>query len=114
MPLYTFPSPEQEPASSTSLTFGAKMSVREGGGAAAGRGSADRRRRLAGAAERRRTWGTLWREPPWGRAGRAAAAADGMDLAVAAGAAGGTQQHQQLRDEVAEKCQKLFQDFLEE
>ncbi|KAK2516355.1 Mcm6 [Columba livia] len=37
-----------------------------------------------------------------------------MDLAVAAGAAGGTQQHQQLRDEVAEKCQKLFQDFLEE
>ncbi|KAK2525821.1 Mcm6 [Columba guinea] len=93
------------------------MSVREGGGAPAGRGSADRRRRLAGAAERRRTWGTLWREPPWGRAGRAAAAAaaaDGMDLAVAAGAAGGTQQHQQLRDEVAEKCQKLFQDFLEE
>ncbi|PKK28759.1 minichromosome maintenance complex component 6, partial [Columba livia] len=32
----------------------------------------------------------------------------------AGGAAGGTQQHQQLRDEVAEKCQKLFQDFLEE
>ncbi|XP_072197898.1 DNA replication licensing factor MCM6 [Excalfactoria chinensis] len=37
-----------------------------------------------------------------------------MDLAVAAGGAGAAQQHQQLRDEVAEKCQKLFQDFLEE
>ncbi|XP_042733846.1 DNA replication licensing factor MCM6 [Lagopus leucura] len=37
-----------------------------------------------------------------------------MDLAVAVGGAGAAQQHQQLRDEVAEKCQKLFQDFLEE
>uniref|UniRef100_A0A8C9LG53 DNA replication licensing factor MCM6 n=1 Tax=Pavo cristatus TaxID=9049 RepID=A0A8C9LG53_PAVCR len=37
-----------------------------------------------------------------------------MDLAVAVGGAGAVQQHQQLRDEVAEKCQKLFQDFLEE
>ncbi|CAN0154796.1 unnamed protein product [Bubo scandiacus] len=37
-----------------------------------------------------------------------------MDLAVAAGNAGAAQQHHQLRDEVAEKCQKLFQDFLEE
>ncbi|KAM9550520.1 DNA replication licensing factor MCM6 [Guaruba guarouba] len=35
-----------------------------------------------------------------------------MDLAV--GSAGTAQQQQQLRDEVAEKCQKLFQDFLEE
>ncbi|KAM4669519.1 DNA replication licensing factor MCM6 [Amazona ochrocephala] len=35
-----------------------------------------------------------------------------MDLAV--GNAGAAQQQQQLRDEVAEKCQKLFQDFLEE
>lgn len=42
------------------------------------------------------------------------AAAGGMDLAVAVGDAGVGQQHQQLRDEVAEKCQKLFQDFLEE
>ncbi|POI36175.1 hypothetical protein CIB84_000070 [Bambusicola thoracicus] len=37
-----------------------------------------------------------------------------MDLAVTVGGAGAAQQHQQLRDEVAEKCQKLFQDFLEE
>ncbi|XP_009565948.2 DNA replication licensing factor MCM6 [Cuculus canorus] len=37
-----------------------------------------------------------------------------MDLAVATGDSGAAQQHQQLRDEVAEKCQKLFQDFLEE
>ncbi|KAM6332538.1 DNA replication licensing factor MCM6 [Podargus strigoides] len=37
-----------------------------------------------------------------------------MDLAVATGNTGAAQQHQQLRDEVAEKCQKLFQDFLEE
>ncbi|XP_065606364.1 DNA replication licensing factor MCM6 [Cyrtonyx montezumae] len=37
-----------------------------------------------------------------------------MDLAVAVGGAGAVQQHQQVRDEVAEKCQKLFQDFLEE
>ena len=41
-------------------------------------------------------------------------AARAMDLAVAVGGAGAAQQHQQLRDEVAEKCQKLFQDFLEE
>ncbi|RLW04805.1 hypothetical protein DV515_00005686 [Chloebia gouldiae] len=38
-----------------------------------------------------------------------------MDLAVAAvGGAGAAPQHQQVRDEVAEKCQKLFLDFLEE
>lgn len=66
---------------------------------------------------RRRTRGVLWREGARGRAGAeaaAVAAVAGMDLAVAAGDTGATQQHQQLRDEVAEKCQKLFQDFLEE
>ncbi|XP_066489115.1 DNA replication licensing factor MCM6 [Tiliqua scincoides] len=36
-----------------------------------------------------------------------------MDLAVAAGGAAGSAA-KQIRDEVAEKCQKLFQDFLEE
>lgn len=70
-------------------------------------------RRLAGAAGARFTWSAAWREPLWGRAGTAAAI--GMDLAVAAvGGAGAAPQHQQIRDEVAEKCQKLFLDFLEE
>lgn len=36
-----------------------------------------------------------------------------MDL-VAAGEAGLAAAQKQLRDEVAEKCQKLFQDFLEQ
>lgn len=61
---------------------------------------------LAGAAAARRVVGGA-------RAG-SGAAAGAMDLAVAVGGAGAAQQHQQLRDEVAEKCQKLFQDFLEE
>lgn len=68
-------------------------------------------RRLADVAGAWPTWYAAWREPLWGRAG----AAIGMDLAVAAvGGAGAAPQHQQIRDEVAEKCQKLFLDFLEE
>lgn len=63
-------------------------------------------RPFAGAAAARRVAGGA-------RAG-SGAAARAMDLAVAVGGAGAAQQHQQLRDEVAEKCQKLFQDFLEE
>lgn len=68
---------------------------------------------MVSAAGARPTWCAPWRELLWGRAG--AAAATGMDLAVAAaGGAGAAPQHQQIRDEVAEKCQKLFLDFLEE
>lgn len=99
------------PLSETPPAFGAKTPLREAGGGAGGAG-------LCGTAAAdwpaRRDGGARGVRSGANRAEGAEAAAAGMDLAVAAGDAGAAQQHQQLRDEVAEKCQKLFQDFLEE